>query len=86
MTAALFHKPLRHHRIISTSAFLLLFVSFLLFLLVALSLPIIKDIYLLTLQATVNLNQPTTSIGTELRFGIWGVCVNRCVAYLQVLG
>jgi len=73
------HKPLRHHRIISASSFVLLFISFLLFLLVALSLPIIKDVYLLTLKATVNPNQPATSIGTELRFGIWGVCVNSAL-------
>jgi len=72
-------KPLRHHRIISTCSFLLLFASFLLFLLVALSLPIIKGVYLLTLQATINPDQPTTSIGTELRFGVWGVCVNSAL-------
>jgi len=72
-------KPLRHYRIISLSSFLLLFASFLLFLLVALSLPIIKGIYLLTLKAAVNPDQPTTSIGTELRFGVWGVCVNSAL-------
>jgi hypothetical protein len=43
-------------------------------------LPIIKGIYLFTLKATVGPNAPVTSIGTELRFGVWGVCVNRWVA------
>lgn len=78
MTAAV-HKPLRHHRIVSGVSFLLLFAAFVLYLLVALSLPIIKGIYLLELKATVAPNQPNTSIGSELRFGVWGVCVTRYV-------
>ncbi|KIM82565.1 hypothetical protein PILCRDRAFT_820423 [Piloderma croceum F 1598] len=75
----LVHKSLRHHRIISASSFFLLSASFALFLLVALSLPIIKDIYLFTLEATLDPNLPSTNIGTQLRFGVWGVCVNSAL-------
>lgn len=78
-------RPLQHHRIVSTCSFVLLFIAFILFLLVALSLPIIKTIYLLTLKAKVAPGQPATSIGTELRFGVWGMCVNRYAFKLSFL-
>ncbi|KAI0261267.1 SUR7/PalI family-domain-containing protein [Gloeopeniophorella convolvens] len=51
-----------------------LFAAFVLFLLVGLSLPIIKPIYLLQVDARTSSLQPETSIGTELRFGVWGFC------------
>jgi len=69
-----YHKPLFHYRYISLAAFLLLLVAFIIFLLVALSLPIIKTVYLLKVSALVNPNQPVTSIATVLKFGVWGVC------------
>jgi hypothetical protein len=47
------------------------------FLFVALSLPIIKSIYLLKLDGHAVSDVPATSIGTELRFGVWGFCVTR---------
>lgn len=65
--APVVHKPLRHHRIVSGTSFFLLLGAFILYLLVALSLPIIKGVYLLSLQAKVQPDQPETSIGTELR-------------------
>ncbi|KAF7324289.1 hypothetical protein MSAN_02527600 [Mycena sanguinolenta] len=41
-------------------------------LLIGLSLPIIKQIYLLKVSSTSQ-GQPATSVATELRFGVWGV-------------
>ncbi|KZP28507.1 hypothetical protein FIBSPDRAFT_852648 [Athelia psychrophila] len=77
-------RPLQHHRIVSACSFVLLFIAFVLFLLVALSLPIIKTVYLLSLKAKVAPGQPATSIGTELRFGVWGVCVNSALDVLTL--
>ena len=54
-----------------------LFAAFILFLFVALSLPIIKNVYLLQINGHPSASLPTTSIGTELRFGVWGFCVTR---------
>ncbi|KAF8911538.1 hypothetical protein CPB84DRAFT_1842039 [Gymnopilus junonius] len=69
------HRPLSRYRIISLVACVSLFVSFLLFLLVSLSLTIIKPIDLLVLRSTVIPTEPTT-VATELRFGVWGVCAS----------
>lgn len=52
----------------------LMFVAFLLQLLVALSLPIIKPIYLLSLESVTSSNFIVSSVATELRFGVWGFC------------
>jgi len=68
-----FHVPFAHHRILSPLSFLLLFVSFILILLVGLSLPIIRTVYLLSLQSTVA-TQPASSVANEIRFGVWGAC------------
>jgi len=73
-----FHFPFAHYRIVSSIAFILLFIAFILLLLVGISLPIIKPVYLLSLQALV-VNQPVTSIATELRFGVWGVCATSAL-------
>jgi SUR7/PalI family len=72
-----YHIPFRHHRGISISTFVLLFIAFLIFLLVALSTPIIKTIYLLKITASTNPNQPVTSIATILKIGVWGLCALR---------
>lgn len=72
-----YHKPLVHYRYISLAAFLLLFIAFIIALLIALSLPIIKTVYLLRVDAIVNPNQPRTNIATVLKFGVWGVCATR---------
>lgn len=47
---------------------------FLLFLLVGLSLPIIKSIIIIKVSA-VNSDDPVSNAITELQFGVWGVCV-----------
>ena len=77
------HRPLAAHRFTSIASVVALLGAFILVLLVALSLPIIKSIYLLTLKAKTT--GPSTSIVTELRFGVWGVCAYRyvfsCVQY-----
>ncbi|KAI9465928.1 actin cortical patch SUR7/pH-response regulator pali [Lactarius psammicola] len=54
--------------------------AFLLFLLVALSLPIIKSIYLLQLEGITSPSQPATSVGTRLRFGVWGFCATSVLS------
>jgi len=53
-----------------------LFSAFLLLLLVSLSLPLIKPIYLLQISAKTNDDEPITSIATEIRFGLWGYCAS----------
>ncbi|KAF8271126.1 hypothetical protein EI94DRAFT_1770589 [Lactarius quietus] len=55
---------------------LLPFGAFLLFLLVALSLPIIKSIYVLQIKSLTSPAQPETSVATQLRFGVWGFCAS----------
>ncbi|KZT21052.1 hypothetical protein NEOLEDRAFT_1181981 [Neolentinus lepideus HHB14362 ss-1] len=66
--------PLRHHPVLSLFIHGFFFVAFLLFFLVALSLPIIKTIYLLTLHAQPQANEPATNVATEVQFGVWGFC------------
>ncbi|KAF8514638.1 actin cortical patch SUR7/pH-response regulator pali [Hysterangium stoloniferum] len=61
-------SPLAHLAVITH------FIVFLLLLLVSLSLPILKTLYLAQLKTTPSVSQPPTSIATELRFGIWGFC------------
>ncbi|VDC03010.1 unnamed protein product [Peniophora sp. CBMAI 1063] len=68
----------RAHRRLSFTTGFFLFSAFVLLLLVALSLPIIKSIYLLELEATT-VQIINSSIGTSLRFGVWGFCVNSAV-------
>lgn len=67
------HKPLAAYRLLSFICIGLLFTAFLLSLLVGLSLPIIKPIYLLKFYS-VRPDQVPSSVATELRFGVWGVC------------
>lgn len=72
--------PRRRHRFISVATALFTLVTFILFLLVALSLPIIKNIWLLSIHAKISSSLPVTSIATELKFGVWGFCAFRCVS------
>ncbi|KAG6920033.1 hypothetical protein DXG01_010101 [Tephrocybe rancida] len=69
------HRPLARHRFVSSVAFILLFGAFILLLLVAVSLPILKPVYLLSVKSTLT-GQVPTNIATELRFGVWGVCAS----------
>ena len=70
------HRNRRH----ATITGFCLFTAFILFLFIALSLPIIKTVYLLQINGHPSPSQPETSIGTELRFGVWGFCVTRFVS------
>ena len=70
------HYRRRNRRHASVTAFCLITAS-VLFLFVALSLPIIKSVYLLQLEGHPSSSQPATSVGTQLRFGVWGFCVTR---------
>lgn len=67
------HRNRRH----ATFTAFCLFTAFILFLFIALSLPIIKPVYLLQINGHPSSSLPETSIGTELRFGVWGFCVTR---------
>jgi hypothetical protein len=71
------HQRLNRHH--ATVTGFCLFTASLLFIFVALSLPIIKSVYLLQLNGHPSSSLPATSIGTELRFGVWGFCVTRYV-------
>jgi len=71
-----FHRHHRHrnrrHAVVTGFC---LITAFTLLLFVALSLPIIKSVYLLKFNGHAASDVPATSIGTELRFGVWGFCV-----------
>lgn len=70
----LHHRRNKRH---ATVTGFLLFGAFLLFLLVALSLPIIKSIYLLEISSTTS--QIETTVATRLRFGVWGFCASSAL-------
>ncbi|KAI0359653.1 hypothetical protein OH77DRAFT_1420196 [Trametes cingulata] len=67
-------RPLARHLGISLTTSAILLAAFILFLLVGLSLPIIKSIYLFTIEFATNPNLPVTSVATRLRLGVWGIC------------
>lgn len=72
------HLPLQAYRPISLACVLLLTAAFILQLLVGISLPIIKPIYLLRVYSIKN-TQPASTIATELRFGVFGVCASNAL-------
>jgi len=63
----------RHLQLVS-AAFTLILVAFLLQLLVAASLPVVRAVYLMSVSATTASELIPTLIATELRFGVWGYC------------
>ncbi|KAL0579603.1 hypothetical protein V5O48_002375 [Marasmius crinis-equi] len=69
------HKPLTAHKITSLFCVFFLTSAFVLLILVGLSLTIIKPIYIIRVYS-VRTGQPATSLATELRFGVWGVCAS----------
>lgn len=71
-------KPFASHSVVSSISFVLLLSAFILLLLVAVSLPILKPVYLLSVESIVT-GDVQTSIATELRFGVWGFCASRSV-------
>ena len=70
-------KALHRHRTLSIVTSALLLTEFLFFLLAALSVPIIKPMYILGVNSHVQPGQPATSVATKLRFGVWGLCAYR---------
>ncbi|THU86424.1 pali-domain-containing protein [Dendrothele bispora CBS 962.96] len=54
----------------------LLFVAFLLLLLVSLSVPIIKTIFLFTLSANVSSDLLNSGASGSVNFGVWGYCIS----------
>lgn len=52
----------------------LVFVAFLLLLLVSLSVPITKSIYLFRLAANVSVSFVQAAASTTVKFGVWGYC------------
>ncbi|KAJ3476496.1 hypothetical protein NLI96_g11118 [Meripilus lineatus] len=55
---------------------ILAFVAFLLLLLVSLSVPIIKSIFLFTLFASISSSFLDSGVNGSVRFGVWGYCVS----------
>ncbi|TCD60790.1 hypothetical protein EIP91_009519 [Steccherinum ochraceum] len=70
------YRPLAQYKCVSATASLFLLAAFALYLVVALSLPIIKPIYLFVIKFNTQPNQPPTSIATDIRFGVWGFCAS----------
>ena len=70
-------RPLHRHRALSIATAGLLLTEFVLFLIVALSLPVVKPVYILGVNAHVQPGQPVTSVAIKLRFGVWGLCAFR---------
>lgn len=68
---------------IRPACFTLFLAVFLLFLLVGLSLPIIKSIIIIKVSA-VNSVDPVSNAITELQFGVWGVCVSSILNGVEV--
>jgi len=73
----LHHRRNKRH---ATVTGFFLFAAFLLFLLVALSLPIIKSIYVLEISGKTSPTQIESSVATRLRFGVWGFCASSALS------
>jgi hypothetical protein len=54
----------------------LLFAAFILLLLISLSVPIIKTIYLFKLSAHVSAGIIDSAVSGEVKFGAWGYCIS----------
>ncbi|KAG2153202.1 hypothetical protein DEU56DRAFT_773646 [Suillus clintonianus] len=68
-------RLLQGYTIVRLTSFTLFLTAFLLFLLVGLSLPIIKSIIIIKVSA-INSVDPVLNAITELQFGVWGVCAS----------
>ncbi|EPS93150.1 hypothetical protein FOMPIDRAFT_1026623 [Fomitopsis schrenkii] len=67
-------RPLKKYIWISLANCFLFFSAFLLYLLVALSTPVIKDIFLFRIEFTQEGGNAPSPTATDLRFGVWGLC------------
>jgi len=75
----------RRHLTLVGVAGLLLLVSFILLLLVAISLPIVKSVFLLSVSAKSVSHLIPTNIATQLRFGVWGYCATGVLDVPSIL-
>jgi len=69
-------RALEKHFKVSVATSIVFLFAFCAFLLVALSLPIIKPIWLYTIRADPTTGQPMTSVATDIKFGVWGFCTH----------
>jgi len=67
-------RPHPGYRIITSVASGAIFVAFLLALLVSLSLPVIRPIYLFVVNDVGGSSRRPVAAAAQLRFGVWGVC------------
>ena len=79
-----FHSRARYH-FAAVLSFVVLLAAFVLYLLPALSLPILKPVYLLQVNFATAADQPATSIATNLRFGVWGFCASSVLDLPTIL-
>ena len=79
-------RPLARHLGISLATCAIFLASFVLFLLVGLSVTIIKSIYIFQIQFSTNPSQPVTSVATDLQFGVWGVCAYSALDTAECIG
>ncbi|KAM5542941.1 hypothetical protein V8D89_003325 [Ganoderma adspersum] len=79
-------RPLARHLGISLTTCAIFLISFILFLLVGLSVTIIKSIYIFRIQFATNPDQPVTSVATDLHFGVWGVCAYSQLNTVECIG
>ncbi|KAH9942208.1 uncharacterized protein BXZ73DRAFT_97628 [Epithele typhae] len=79
-------RPLARHLVISLTTSVVLLAAFILFLLVGLSLPIIKTIWIFHIKFITDPNDPVTSVATELRFGVWGICALSELGNIECFG
>ena len=79
-------RALAHHLGISLLTCAVLFVAFALFFLVGISLPIIKSIYIFHIDFATDASQPVTSVATDLRFGVWGLCAYSDLGQSECFG
>ncbi|EJF57521.1 hypothetical protein DICSQDRAFT_129426 [Dichomitus squalens LYAD-421 SS1] len=79
-------RPFARHLGISLATCAIFLASFILFLLVGLSVTIIKSIYIFQIQFATNPDQPVTSIATDLQFGVWGVCAYSQLGNAECIG
>jgi len=77
-------RPLAKHLGISIATCVFFFIAFLLYLLVALSTPIIKSIYLFSLTFTAEDGDVPSAVATNIQFGVWGVCAYSVLPGFEV--
>ena len=78
------HSTHRFH-VANVLAVTALVFAFVLYLLPAISLPILKPVYLLRIDFATQPGQPATDVATDLRFGVWGFCASSALDLPTIL-